>query len=203
MTHHLGADLGGGANTDELRKTVMNYRKQGNLQDAGLTIAIGCGGLWPASRCVKEGYLVQTTLCQLCFGAEGTEVHRCWECPVILDLPDEAIISSNHLCQRASEHFQTSPARWLRGITPNQCLQIRAPLAERVFGGFGAYSTADAEFKFCSEGLVVYVDESGGNFAKDPLLRRCGWGIAVLRAPQNKIQEDIHFVGGFCVQPPW
>ena len=44
--------------------------------------------------------------------------------------------------------------------------------------------------------FVIYLDESGGAHTSEPLLRRSGWGLAILRRRTGSLQHDVEFVGG-------
>ena len=46
--------------------------------------------------------------------------------------------------------------------------------------------------------FVIYLDESGGAHTSEPLLRRSGWGLAILRRRTGSLQHDVEFVGGMA-----
>ena len=49
---------------------------------------------------------------------------------------------------------------------------------------------------------IFFLDESGGPFTADPVLRRAGWGISVLLADPPDLQSSLHVVGGISGSLP-
>ena len=64
-------------------------------------------------------------------------------------------------------------------------------MVNKIFAG------ADEHIQFEAGQYICYIDESGGEHASDEVLRRCGWGISVLRKPIGCDEHDCVFIGGF------
>jgi len=53
-------------------------------------------------------------------------------------------------------------------------------------------------------GVEFYLDESGGKWARDPRLRRCGWGLAAIHISHEhgQLLPTCSFMGGFAGNQP-
>ena len=98
-------------------------------------------------------------------------------CSVINGIPHDNIRNFQHLFQRAKREKNTSPCFWTRGMVP----------AEWLVSGVGCgRTTREAPNLRCVEGvaqnncLIMFFDGTGRPFSTDRVLRRCGWGVAVL-----------------------
>ena len=168
---------------------LKKLESQDQHKRAGLLKKTFCGSLWPAKRLKEAGACIDDC-CVLC-GAAGadTEEHRAWNCPVVLASDDPAIRGTSHLRGEALAGMQADAAYWCRGLVPKKWLAaFQPPPGQRQVIGTGCFESC--VFPVDLHGQRVYLDESGGKFSANPLLRRCGWGLAVCDA-EGEVQ------GGF------
>eukprot|EP00974_Lingulodinium_polyedra_P098286 9526419-Lingulodinium_polyedra.AAC.1 len=109
-------------------------------------------------------------------------MHRVWQCPATMQLQLPTVLKSSQLEPLATEAQPQELAFWGRGLIPWPWLGLSEPSDTMIVRAFGicaavAAGTVDVADK------VVFLDESGGPFSADPRLRRCGWGLALLRRP--------------------
>ena len=157
-------------------------RNQGDF-DAGLFLRIGTGGLWPATRAEEAGYTVPDNgRCLMCKASPDSTKHRAYQCPVVLASEVKEIRDTNDLCAAALEHCEVWPCFWLRGrlLQLPWLPQVSVPQETQVRSVHGAFCE-DASGKINLSMRRVYLDESGGEFASTPFLRRAGWGAAILQ----------------------
>lgn len=198
---HLGKGLEGGGDVTVARRLVKKLRLAGDAKTAQLAVTIVAGGLWPRSRCKEAGYLVEDAMCPLCGEEPDCEFHRAYECRIICEADNEVIKNTNNLARWAKRHWTQLPCLWLRGIIPLDMLATARPSSSRVFRSYGCFSHLGENDVFDCSAFTWYVDESGGAHSAEPLLRRCGWGIAALR---NGLvpTDDLQFAGGFASSLP-
>ena len=108
--------------------------------------------------------------CVMCGAVRDDSFHQIWSCFVISAIPHHNVRKSQHLFQRAKREKNTCPCFWTRG-SPS-----------RVDGGAFGVAEPLARRNPCDtlEEWVLFLDGTGGPFSSDPVLRRCGWGLAVL-----------------------
>ena len=179
---------------------VKTLRRKGNSMRAQLLLCIVSAGMWTTDRIKSCGYGT-TGLCPLCGEAPDTEMHRVWDlciCVRNANLPE--VRDTAHLEDVARRDALTNPAFWLRGLVPLPMLHITSPDELLHVRSFGAVKGHDWEqsLSISAEGLLLFLDESGGQYASVPLLRRCGWGLAVMRARSMNGSQDVDFLGGFA-----
>ena len=85
--------------------------------------------------------------------------------------------------------MQRALAFWCKGLVPKKVfVPFQPPLGQREVVGTGCFE--NCVFPVDLQGQKVYVDESGGKFLANTLLRRCGWGLALCN-------PDCSVRGGF------
>ena len=92
------------------------------------------------------------------------------------------------------------------GLIPQALMpDIEAPPEHHRLVSAGALQgyNLDLENVFSAQNLKFYVDESGGRYASEPLLRRCGAGCACLPTGSHpRADHPLDFFGGFAVTLP-
>ena len=187
--HHLGKGLAEGFWHEQPVAKLAKLRNEDQHKTAGLLTKIYCGSLWPACRLKEAGADIDDR-CVLCGAAAGdNEAHRVWQCPVVRASADPSIKGTNHLAGEALANLHSDEAFWCRGLVPRAWLsQFRPPPGQHPVVGTGCFE--NCVFPVDLQGQKIYLDESGGKFSANTLLRRCGWGLAVCR-------QDGSVLGGF------
>ena len=105
--------------------------------------------------------------------------HFAYCCPVIADLPDEAISSTWEIAKRGKGELddENNKPLWLRGLPP---LDVPDPL-EPHYSFQSSYERLDVT------GLVLAGDGSGGPHSRDFRARRCGFGLSIYDSAQRKL----------------
>lgn len=170
--HIHGAGIENGIDIGPNIRLFSQLQNQNKHADAQLLLTINTGGIWGDQRVLAAGYTAPT-LCAQCGSSDNSEFHLIWGCPATTSSLDPDIIASNHLCSLAEQQWPATPCLWVRGLRPQNC-NIPLPSMHRIIIKKGIFDTKEA---IDSNGLVFYVDESGGKFGSYPSLRRCGWGI--------------------------
>ena len=99
-----------------------------------------------------------------------------WECPANQNIRDPAVLSTNHLIERATTEPQYL-AFWTRGILPWSWIE-----------GYGRYRNepeviiATGDPDVWDQGGTFYLDASGGVDTRNPGPGRIGWSVNTLRA---------------------
>ena len=193
-----------GACVQIVKQHVRRLRCSGKAREAQLALCIACGGLWTGAR-VKAAGLSMNDKCQLC-GDIDDELHRSWGgCPVIAAAALPEVERTKHLEVRAREQAQIFPCLWLRALTPESLMpHIPSPHIETVVCTHGIFEGMDVTVPgaFSCDGLVFYVDESGGEFASDPLLRRCGAGAAAMLKADGHAADPLNLLGAIAATLP-
>ena len=108
---------------------VRRLRRQGEVMQAGLAVALVAGGMWPRARCWAEGYGTDG-LCPMCaMGAPDTVWHRCYECPYILGQGSKVLEDTNDLVEaaKAQRNDEEAACFWSRSIVPREWLKLERP----------------------------------------------------------------------------
>ena len=202
--HHLGLGLQDGADVSVVRTMVRGLRAKGKPMEAQLLLCIAAAGLWAGERAKKAGY-VASDRCEFC-GEIDNEYHRAWgSCPEISQANLPEVARTQHLLPHALEGSATAPCLWLGGLTPLPNFgNIPGPLNTTSYKTFGCLMPMQlqAHRAMDATGLRFYVDESGGHWAKDPMLRRCGAGVAVFGPRHNDDVDPTACLGGMALTLP-
>jgi len=179
-SHRFGAGLADVPDLHVPKKFLAMLRRQGRHQEARLLVLIMAAGLWTNSRAVEAGYLT-SKLCPLCGVFDDHEQHRVYgTCATILQAGLPGIVSTQHLVQHADCESARGQTIWLRGLPPRLDLSASPPPRDLITHQYG--ELASFEGKLDVTGHDIYLDESGGANARDRRLRRCGWGLSILKA---------------------
>jgi len=170
--HFLGKGYEHGVDMTVAKKLTRKAEKLGDQATVGLIRTVATASFWPRQRKFDCG-LVHSPLCTRCGRQPETSKHRYWECEANDLIGHDAITNSEYLRNEALRLADTCPVYWLRGLQPIPAAELAAPPPE------------DDDLRFVGGGIwssgTYYVDGSGGTFASDPRLRRCGIGIVKLR----------------------
>ena len=190
--HYAALGLESGVDWFPIRAELCHMKRQGVVLLAGGLEMVAQGALWPAQRRVQAGYGIDQT-CPYCGGVE-TLLHQLWECPRLQQFADKAIRSTQCLVDEAIRGSATHSGFWLRGLTPypwtlgtlQDFLGDAQPLCIKT-GAFLAPGVLQLK-----AGAWAASDGSGGNFSRDPRLRRCGVGLALFEHGSPAPQGTIH-----------
>ena len=176
--HGVGVDEG--VVLAPLKRQLARFRRNGDFEQAAILEAAACTSLWPAERLYQAGYALtdDERLCPLCHGALDTEEHRIWCCPVVCESQHLAVKATNHMCQRATAGMPVYPCLWLRGIVPLCMFDIEEP--PDVVPVWLLGEAKHLQWPWNVEGSTIFLDESAGSHSGSPILRRAGWGLAVI-----------------------
>ena len=113
---------------------------------------------------------------------ESPWAHVAWLCQHIQSQNIDGIEKSADLVSEAKASLEADPTFWLRGIpgiTLPDHLAISFSAVEA--GKDGIFMDVDFQAEpIAVEGLLLPGDGSGGEHSKDPRIRRCGFGVAIL-----------------------
>ena len=121
---------------------------------------------------------------------ESPWVHVSWLCQHIQAQEIDGITKSADLIEEAKVKLQEDPTLWLRGIPPTD---LPDPLAMSFTafeaGSDGSFREVDFQAEPINvEGLLLGGDGSGGEHTKDPRIKRCGFGVAILQITEAKFK---------------
>ena len=161
------------------------------------------GGYWTNDRAAKAG-LSNNSTCPRCGYWCEDSLHFFWTCPKNALILDPRVKDTQTLVQQARDGVKDAPCLWLRGMLPMSLLHINTPYSET--------SELQLVCRFiepcCWPGGEYYTDAGGGRHNAFPLLRRCGFGIALLRHDFSESAllsandpEDLMVFGAFGVLP--
>ena len=134
------------------------------------------GGFWPNDRAYKAGIGVEPK-CPRCGCAKEDSLHFFWLCPKNSQVLDPRVKSTQTLLSQAVDGSTENPCLWLRGMLPLSLLHINTPFSEtsqlRLVGSFiQPFMWPSGEY---------FSDASGGQHNSFPVIRRCGFGVVLLR----------------------
>eukprot|EP00959_Pyramimonas_sp_CCMP1952_P044971 939475-Pyramimonas_sp.AAC.1 len=182
--HFCGDGLERGADLTVFKSLHAKLVKDGSYSDAALLCCIVSGGTWPEARLQDAGYLTDG-MCPRCGVARETTLHRVWGCSSNDQIDSVHLLRSRELVQTALHDEHERSAFWNRGIPTPAAAVAPLPPPMDVKQAWGLFS----------DGRVVRggrfgLDGSGGKWAKDHRLRRCGW--AVVRLDEASV-DDFEF----------
>jgi ribonuclease HI len=123
-------------------------------------------------------------------------MHVLWLCPAVLQHDHDDIKGTNRLASVAQLGKEASACFWLRGLAPADSAVVHTPFplkAVLTFVGPKPRGEWTAQ--------VYFTDGSGGPHSSVPSIRRCGYGIAVLKPAKNSPAEHEFSWGAFAVLP--
>ena len=117
--------------------------------------------------------------CVRCGALRDDSFHHFWSCPVINVNPHDNVRKSQHFFRRAKCEKHTSPYFWTRGMVVAERMEV--PAAWDAVEPSVKHNSCDTSKEWAkSNCLITFFDGTGGPFSSDPLLWRCGRGVAVL-----------------------
>ena len=143
--------------------------------------AIDCvvqGAYWTKDRKHEAGYT--DALCEAC-GAIDTPLHSLGECPALAGFAVPAIQRTQALIGQAQAEAGKFSCFWLRGLPPAGWTSEHPDLKEYVsFREYWSPGDGGEIHEIVGTSVCIGTDGSGGMHARDPRLRRCGWGWVAL-----------------------
>ena len=85
---------------------------------------------------------------------------------------------------------------WARGLVPIAWYEIPPATTKPIIELTGALRVLADRPAVAVSSWVIYLDESGGAHSAESLLRRAGWGLAVLRRRTGCWDADCEIIGG-------
>ena len=105
--------------------------------------------------------------------------HQIWSSSVTNAIPHGSVRKSQHFFQRGKREKNTSPLFWTRGIVPAEWIEV--PAAWEAVEPRVKHNSCDTLKELAkSICLIMFLDGTRGLFSSGPVLRRLGWGVAVL-----------------------
>ena len=173
------------------RKLLKNYLKEDDHLAANILRRVVTAGVWTSSRQADAGILEEPE-CPLCGGPADTWSHRCWECAAPNALPAPEIRETNHLQPEARKALdEHKHPLWLRGIIPLAWYQLPAAPQQATIEVTGVFLELKNSLTLDASQWTLYLDESGGPHAAEPLLRRAGWGLAAFHKGSSQLLGGI------------
>ena len=148
------------------------------------------GGYWPAQRAFDAG-VVDSPGCPRCGEQSCTALHMLWTCPALCSTLDEEVLETQTLVYEASRGAEEYQCLWLRGILPRKLVLVHKPFPPLPCLSFVGMHPVGGW-----SGGRYYTDGSGGHFGAFPVLRRCGFSVAVVECEGSQAS----FVWG-CFSP--
>ena len=172
----LGEGLQHGFHTDLAKKHIRLLSKSCDQKRASFLSTAMKAGMWTRQRLQDNAYNVKDTRCPLCHLEQDCLYHRVWQCQAAKDDNDQAITKSNYLIAEAIAQQQQQPAIWLRGFPTISAINLPSiNIDDDIYTDRGT-ALLQQNGKYHVEGVVAYLDESGGKHSAVPQLRRAGWG---------------------------
>ena len=111
-----------------------------------------------------------------------------------VELPE--VVETQYIERFALDGHLAHPCFWLRGLIPMDFYDITPPCEDLTARGFGVLRGAilGGPQRIDASKYFWYLDESGGEHVADPLLRRCGWGLALI--PRSTTNETFWILVG-------
>ena len=112
-------------------------------------------------------------------------LHAAYQCKHIQCLDEEAIQATNFLSEQALQ-AESDKAKWLRGLVPQHWpdhKEIPDPLSLN-YEYTSSYGHMDVT------GLIAAGDGSGGAHNRDPRIRKCGFGLSIVRPNHDHTKVD-------------
>jgi len=145
--------------------------------------------MWSSQRCNTSGY-PNAECCPRRGATPLTDMHEQLTCPALSTTLEEPIRLSNHLIAQATATYDTQSVKWARGLLPKAEVATPPPQTTYIPATTGIFSHNSPKLK--TDNLLFAIDESGGQFASEPVLRRTGWAIAATTRHQD---DSIQVVG--------
>ena len=98
-----------------------------------------------------------------------------WTCPALCSMLDEDVLETQSLVYGASRGAEDYQCQWLRGILPRKLVLVHNP-----FPLLPCFSSVGMHPVGGWSGGRYYTDGSGGHFGAFPVLRRCGFSVAIV-----------------------
>ena len=124
----------------------------------------------------------------LCRQSEDTWAHRCWSCEEADKIQQPAVQTSDALKPYAAKALNSNMhPMWLRGIIPMDWYQLPPPAGDAI----GIFLQLKTQATMDISHATLYLDESGGQYCAEPLLRRAGWGLAAIQKGSRRMLGAI------------
>ncbi|CAK0891739.1 unnamed protein product, partial [Prorocentrum cordatum] len=181
--HFAGGGQEGGADLRSAKMKTGKFRRKGQHDKESAFLAIMTGGAWPRQRVADLGIEIEDVMCPRCGEEPETWKHRVWECRCNETI--EGIEKSQHIVARASTEVENQPCLWLRGLLPASWTSVNGPPepGAELIENFGDLQVLSSSAESMADGwLVAAGDASGGEYSKDPRLRRVSSGWVVFNS---------------------
>ena len=161
------------------------------------------GGFWPNARATQAN-ICANSACPRCGFAREDSLHFFWTCPKNRTVLDPRVKLTQTLVTQAVDGSKEAPCLWLRGMLPLNMLHINTPFSETsqlqlVLQYVQPYEWPGGEY---------FTDGSGGPNNSFPAIRRCGFGIVLLKPGLATVDfcnasepSDLITFGAFGVLP--
>ena len=176
---HESPDLAEGFHPWCIKKALNKLERNGKHGEYGALLTIACGATWTACRRHAQG-MVGSDLCPRCKLAPETPFHRYYGCRANQDIDHPAVKDSHGLCSWALEEQHRWPSYWCRGLLPKAMILVPPPPEDPLLKLTGSMD----DILLAEE---VFLDGSGGEFTACKELRRCGWGVGVMKPEDPRL----------------
>ena len=179
--HFCGKGLENGADLTILNRHLHSLRRKGRAPEAAVLELMAQGAYWPKTRRIGETSLddchPDDLLCPRCKVAIEDPTHQIWVCK------DNHTVCPNNgptqtLTSDALVGVEHNPCLWLRGLVPYDWTIGRLPIPQEQIWIGGLF--LQSERIEVSPGITAATDGSGGAYASDHRLRRCGFGFVLI-----------------------
>ena len=199
--HWWSSGIDGDIDLTVARRMLKKLRLEGEDVKAAVLVRIVTGGMWPGERAIKAGYESQN-VCPFCNDCHDSLAHRCWQCPAVDGIADDDIANSNAMKRFAISALDRNEneCQWLRGLTPISCYNLEQAAWEEKQERHGVCIGMTEANPLDAIDCTVYLDESGGAFSSEVLLRRAGYGLAFFtgRRPHENERDACNMIGGIA-----
>ena len=135
--------------------------------------------------------IIKCTLCQGCIGGEELWAHLCLRCPAAGGAPfqesDVALEFGLLRSQAIAEAGMNAnlKAKWYRGLVPAE-----DPDRDELSLEYDSVSTYGTEQRIDVHSCILGGDGSGGSHSSNPRLRRCGFGLVIIKPKVDQFSFD-------------
>ena len=185
-----GRGLEGGIDTQASLAWHKQLIARADSRSVGILECFMSGGYWPSQRAYDAG-VVESPRCNRCGEQSCTALHMLWTCPALCSMLDEEVLETQTLVGEASRGADDFQCLWLRGILPRKLVLVHKP-----FPTLPSLSYVGLHPVGGWSGGRYYTDGSGGHLGAFPVLRRCGFSVAVVECER----QLTSFVWG-CFSP--
>ena len=182
-------DLKEGGDLHGVRKHLRYLQVKKEPGAYGMLMTIFTGGInTNADVAARDDR--HSPLCDRCRSAADTEVHRAWQCEANRRSEIDAIQSTQDLVGPAMRGVETYPAFWLKGIIPRVWVRTDPPPEDPPILRWGSLvGLRGVQYRW-------YTDGTGGQYTKDPRIRRCAWAAVAVSWENGALHCHMAMGGG-------